>query len=55
MRINSLCTYPHYLLPKGKQTEKFSRRGRPWPREREGPTAQRWEGFTGLNFYGLVM
>ena len=44
------------LLPlKGKQTEKFGRRGRPWPREREGPATESWEGFTGPNFYGLVI
>ena len=44
------------LLPlKGNRTEKFGRRGRPWPREREGPATESWEGFTGPNFYGLVI
>ena len=33
----------------------FGRRGRPWPREREGPAPQAWEGFTVPNFYGLVI
>ena len=33
----------------------FGRRGRPWPREREGPATESWEGFTGPNFYGLVI
>ena len=33
----------------------FGRRGRPWPREREGPAPQAWEGFTVPNFYALVI
>ena len=33
----------------------FGRRGRPWPREREGPAPQAWEGFTVPNIYGLVI
>ena len=31
---------------------RFGRRGRPWPREREGPISQIWEGFTGPNRLG---
>ena len=27
----------------------YENRGRPWPREREGPDAKQWEGFSFQN------
>ena len=46
------CRFSVLIWMQACMVASICRRGRPWPREREEPAPEVWEGFTGQNDYG---
>ena len=46
------CRFSVLIWMQACMVASICRPGRPWPREREGPAPEVWEGFTGQNDYG---